>query len=108
MFPPIVKGCWNCIHQPFPIYWKSELNSESNKDSEDFSNLLVRESELHMELTQTPIVPLASIVIFYRNFLNPSYEPIVNNQQLIVCNPLIILLINRVIPWLIKLILVTP
>jgi hypothetical protein len=93
-----VKGSWNFLYQPFPTYWNFESSSESNKDSREFSNPLVGESEFQRELIQVPIVPLASIVIFDRNFLNPSSEPIVNNQQLIVYNPLIVPLSNRINP----------
>jgi hypothetical protein len=89
-----VKGSWNFLHQPFPTYW----DFESNKDLREFSNLLVGETEFQRELIQAPIVPLASIVIFDRNFSNPFSEPIVNNQQLIVYNPLIVPLSNRINP----------
>lgn len=48
---PVVKGFWNCFHQPFPAYWNSELSSESNKDSGNSSNLLGDKSDLQRELT---------------------------------------------------------
>ena len=79
LVPPIIKGCWNFFHQPFPTYWNSESSSESNKDLGNFSNLLDEESNLQRELTQATIVPLSSIVIFEGKSLNSSNEPIVYN-----------------------------
>jgi hypothetical protein len=94
----IIRGCWNYLHQPFPDYWNSKPSSESTKNSDNSFNQSSGDSSLLKELIQAPIIPLASIVILDKHHSNLQSELVINNQQLIVYNPLIVPPVNRINP----------